>query len=75
MKDIINKIQRELKDNSSIDVQKSGQRFFKEEITSYGVKSADVIKIGKMYFKQIESLHKKDIQMFFLNFDLNSFLS
>ena len=61
MKDIINKIQRELKDNSSIDVQKSGQRFFKEEITSYGVKSADVIKIGKMYFKQIESLHKKDI--------------
>ena len=61
MKDIISKIQRELKDNSTIDVQKSGQRFFKEEITSYGVKSADVIKIGKAHFKQIESLPKKDI--------------
>lgn len=61
MKDIIGKVQQELKVNSYIDVQKSGQRFFKEEITSYGVKSADVIKIGKTYFKQIEDLPKKDI--------------
>lgn len=61
MENIINDIRSQLIANSSEDIRLSGQRFFKEEIKSYGLKSADVIKIGKMYFKQIESLQKKDI--------------
>ncbi len=61
MENIINDIRSQLIANSSEDIRLSGHRFFKEEIKSYGVKSADVIKIGKTYFKQIESLQKKDI--------------
>ncbi|KAB2866272.1 MAG: DNA alkylation repair protein [Bacteroidales bacterium] len=61
MENITNVIRSQLIANSSEDIRLSGQRFFKEEIKSYGLKSADVIKIGKTYFKQIESLQKKDI--------------
>lgn len=61
MKNIINEIRNQLKVNSSEEIRLSGQRFFKEEIKSYGLKSADVIKTGKTYFKQIEDLPKNDV--------------
>ena len=61
MENIINEIRNQLIANSSEEIRLSGQRFFKEEIKSHGVKSADVIKVGKTYFKQIEDLSKKDI--------------
>lgn len=61
MENIISEIRNQLIANSSEEIRLSGQRFFKEEIKSHGVKSADVIKIGKTYFKQIESLTNKEI--------------
>ncbi|HOZ13830.1 MAG TPA: DNA alkylation repair protein [Tenuifilaceae bacterium] len=61
MENIISEIRNLLIAKSSEEIRLSGQRFFKEKIKSHGVKSADVIKIGKTYFKQIENLSKKDI--------------
>ncbi|HPV56527.1 MAG TPA: DNA alkylation repair protein, partial [Tenuifilaceae bacterium] len=61
MENIISEIRNLLIAKSSEEIRLSGQRFFKEKIKSQGVKSADVIKIGKTYFKQIENLSKKDI--------------
>jgi 3-methyladenine DNA glycosylase AlkD len=39
----------------------SGQRFFKEEVKLYGIKSATVRKIGGDYFKEIKSLRGEQI--------------
>ncbi len=39
----------------------TGKNFFKEDIRLYGVKSSDVRKISKSFFKEIEYLSKQDI--------------
>lgn len=39
----------------------TGKNFFKEDIRLYGVKSGDVRKISKSFFKEIESRSKQDI--------------
>lgn len=61
MDNIIEKIRRELKKNADKKTKESGERFFKEEIRLYGVKTAVVGKIGKEYFKEIKDKSKKDI--------------
>lgn len=58
---IVLKIRKELKELSDPQVKKSGERFFKEEIKSYGVKTGEVIKIAKKYFKEVKNLPKKEI--------------
>jgi 3-methyladenine DNA glycosylase AlkD len=47
MNDIIKKIRQELKEKADEDVKRSGERFFKEQIKLYGMRTADVSKIGK----------------------------
>jgi len=61
MSELIEKIRRELIVNSDEQLQKSSQRFFKEDIRCYGMKSAAVIKIGKEYFKTIRDKPKTEI--------------
>lgn len=47
MDGIIEKIRRELQENSDEHTRQSGQRFFKESVNIYGVKTALVSKIAK----------------------------
>ncbi|MFA6047255.1 MAG: DNA alkylation repair protein [Parcubacteria group bacterium] len=61
MSEIVQKIRRELKKNADEKVRKSGERFFKEKIKLYGVKTATVSMIGRENFKEIKSQNKKEI--------------
>ena len=61
MSSIINKIRKELKQNSDEKTKKSGRNFFKEKIKLYGVKTAVVNKIAKEYFKDIKDKKKSEI--------------
>jgi 3-methyladenine DNA glycosylase AlkD len=61
MSDIIIRIREELKQNSDEQTRLSGERFFKEAVKLYGVKSATVGKIGKEYFKLIKEKNKTEI--------------
>jgi 3-methyladenine DNA glycosylase AlkD len=58
---IIEAIRRELSGNIDEHTRETGQRFFKESIKSYGVKTAVVGRIGKKYFKNIQDEGKKEI--------------
>jgi len=61
MNSIIKKIREELKAGLDEKVKIATQRFFKEEIKVYGLKSAAVTKIANTYFSQIKNLDKKEI--------------
>jgi len=61
MSDMIEQVRHELMTHSDKTTQESGQRFFKEEIRLYGVKTMMVSKIAKQTFKTIEKLSKKEI--------------
>lgn len=61
MSEIIEKLRSELIKKSSKAAQESSQRFFKEEISCYGLKVTDVTKIGKRYFEEISSGSKISI--------------
>jgi 3-methyladenine DNA glycosylase AlkD len=61
MNNIIDKIRRELKQNSDEKTRQTGQNFFKEQIKSYGVKTAVVGKIAKENFKVIKDKSKPEI--------------
>lgn len=61
MNEVISKVRQALIDIADEKTQLSGQRFFKEEIKLYGVKSADVRKISKTYYKEIKHLSKGEI--------------
>ena len=61
MMSIINKVRRELKQNSDVKTLKSNRRFFKEEIRLFGVKTPVVIKIGKKYLKEIKDTKKTGV--------------
>jgi len=58
---IVEKIRRELQENSDEHTRQSGQRFFKESVDIYGVKTALVSKIAKESFKSIKDKSKADI--------------
>jgi 3-methyladenine DNA glycosylase AlkD len=61
MANIIDEIRKELEANSDKKTQESGQNFFKEKITLYGVKTATVSKISKKYFQQLKGNTKAEI--------------
>lgn len=61
MKSIIDQIQEELRAFSDIKSLETGQNFFKEKITLYGVKTATVSKISKKYFQQMNGKTKAEI--------------
>ncbi len=61
MHDLLIKLQKQLKQNANSKTKESGQRFFKETIKMYGVKTATVSKIGKEFFKEIKTENKEKI--------------
>jgi 3-methyladenine DNA glycosylase AlkD len=61
MNNILVQIREELRANTDQQIQKSFQRFFKEQVKYYGVKTEVVGKIAKKYWKQIKNLDKQEI--------------
>jgi len=61
MNNILVQIREELKANTDQQIQKSFQRFFKEQVKYYGVKTEVVGKIAKKYWKQVKTLDKQTI--------------
>jgi 3-methyladenine DNA glycosylase AlkD len=61
MKSIIQKIRKELKENSDEEIKKSSRRFFKEEIKCYGIRTATISKIAKENFQSLKDKSKEDI--------------
>ena len=61
MNDIITQIRAELKANTDPQTQKSFQRFFKEQVKYYGVKTPTVRRIAKKHWKQVSHLEKQTI--------------
>lgn len=61
MSGIIVRIRRELEGRGSAKIRASEQRFFREPIKTHGVRSAEVVLIGKKYFREIKSFSKKEI--------------
>jgi 3-methyladenine DNA glycosylase AlkD len=61
MNNIINKIREELISNADEKVKESGERFFREDVIFYGIKSAIVARIGKDYYKLLKGKDKEEI--------------
>ena len=61
MNNIITRLREELQNNATEETRISGQRFFKGELKSYGVKSAVVHKISKEFWKELKTESKADI--------------
>lgn len=61
MKSPIDSLRRELIKNADEKIKESGKRFFKESVKMYGMKTALVEKIGKLYWKEVQKRDKKEI--------------
>ena len=61
MDPVISKIRQELRSQADPQIRKTSQRFFKEEITCYGMKTAAVIAIAKKYWKEVKERPKQEI--------------
>ena len=61
MSAIIEKIRQELISNSDEKTRISGERFFKESVKLYGLKSAVTQKIGIEYYKRVKKKPKSEI--------------
>lgn len=61
MNNILTRLREELQNNATEETRISGQRFFKGELKSYGVKTAVVSKISKEYWKELKTENKTDI--------------
>ena len=68
MDPIISQIRQELRSQADPQIRKTSQRFFKEEIVCYGLKTAAVTTIAKKYWKEVKKRPKQEI--FFLCEDL-----
>lgn len=61
MNQIIEDIRKELIKNADEKTRISGERYFKEPVKLHGLKSADVVRIGKEYFAQIKGRPKEEV--------------
>lgn len=61
MENIINQIKRELNENADEKIRIGGQRYFKEEVKLYGLKSAHVNQISRNHFQKIKDHGKKQV--------------
>ncbi|MGA2385307.1 MAG: DNA alkylation repair protein [Candidatus Bathyarchaeia archaeon] len=61
MNTILEQIRQDLQANTDPQTQKTFQRFFKEQVKYYGVKTPTVGKIAKKYWKQVQTLSKQAI--------------
>jgi 3-methyladenine DNA glycosylase AlkD len=64
MDPIIEHIRQELKASADPEIRKTSQRFFKDEIKCYGIRTATVMAIAKKYWKEIQGRPRHEI--FFL---------
>ena len=58
---ILKEVRQELKANIDEKYRRDNQKYFKERISCYGVRTPIVRKIAKKYFKQIKHLDKEEI--------------
>lgn len=61
MDPVIARIRQELTAQADPEIQRTSQRFFKEEIRCYGMKTAPVIGIAKKYWKELRNRPKQEI--------------
>jgi len=61
MNTILEQLRLDLKASADPQTQKTFQRFFKEQVKYYGVKTPTVGKIAKVYWKQVKTLDKQAI--------------
>ena len=61
MDPVISQIRRDLKSHANPEIRSASQRFFKEEILCYGMKTATVIAIAKKYWKVVKGQSKPEI--------------
>ena len=61
MDPIIAQMRQELAALADPEIQKSSQRFFKEDIRCYGMKTATVIAMAKKYWKEVKNRPKPEI--------------
>jgi len=58
---VIDNLRKQLKENANIKVKESADRFFKEKVVHYGVKSAVVGRIAAVNYKTLKSKTKSEI--------------
>ena len=58
---ILDNLKRDLISNADEKTKQSGERFFKEEVKFYGIKSAVVGRIAKDHFKLLEDKSKSHV--------------
>lgn len=80
MEKVIAEIRKSLRESADEKTKSSAQRFFKEKIECYGVKSFTVEKIAKEFFKRVEGLGKKKIfemceELFKSNFEEEAWIA
>jgi len=61
MDPVISQIRQELNNQADSRIQKTSQRFFKEEIPCHGIKTAAVIVIAKNHWKEVKRRPKQEI--------------
>ncbi len=61
MDPVILQIRQELENYADPEIRKTSQRFFREEIRCYGMKTATVTAIAKKYWKEVKSRTKSEI--------------
>jgi 3-methyladenine DNA glycosylase AlkD len=61
MSDVAQRIRNNLKENVDEKTRNSFQRFFKDEVKFYGVKTGTVGKIAEKYWNEIKGRNKKEI--------------
>ena len=59
--EILSKLRKELKSYQSIEGQRSAQRFFKNPINTYGMKSKDIGTVSRKYFAYTKVLSKEEM--------------
>lgn len=60
-KNILKNLRKEFEENIEEHTKNTAQKFFKEKINVYGIKTAIVGSISKKYYKEIKDLDKKEI--------------
>jgi 3-methyladenine DNA glycosylase AlkD len=61
MDPVIVRIREDLRNRADPEIQRITRRFFKEEVSCYGIKTAAVIAIAKTYWKEVRTRDKQEI--------------
>jgi len=61
MSTILLEIRSTLRERADPALAESGKRFFKEEVTCYGMKTAEVAKIAGSYLPALKTMEKEEI--------------